>query len=124
MLVLLLLLLCRVPCQCRTQLLDSVAYALLQKTAQLVRLFRQLQLTTLFRQLEVRSRLRAVLATEALSSGGTAGSGDVGCSGATGGTTGTEAGNKSTLATLEAQVMARYSSGRSRVGQRLSGAQS
>lgn len=73
---------------------------------QLVRLFRQLQLIRLFKHLEVRQRLKRVLAAEesaaVLAPDGAAA-------------------QQRKLAAAEAEVMAKYSSTQSRVGQRLSG---
>eukprot|EP00878_Enallax_costatus_P013361 GHUV01013968.1.p1 GENE.GHUV01013968.1~~GHUV01013968.1.p1 ORF type:complete len:1219 (+),score=478.50 GHUV01013968.1:437-4093(+) len=75
------------------------------RAAKLVRLFRQLQLIRLFRQLEVRQRLKQVLAAEET---------------ATALAPDEAAAQQQNLAAAEAEVMAKYSSTQSRVGQRLS----
>lgn len=69
----------------------------------MVRLFRQLQLIRLFKQLEVRQRLKRALQADPLVPEAAA------------------AGSAESLAAVEAQVMAKYTAGQSRVGQRLSG---
>lgn len=73
----------------------------------MVRLFRQLQLIKLFKQLEVRQRLKRALAAE--EAAGSAADG--------------AAAQQQNIAAVEAQVMAKYNSSQSRVGQRLSGEQ-